>query len=99
MPPALGAHGLPWDFLRVTGLPLDFLDCLNSSCKVATFLKFYFWINKHLVTIQSLFVARGVTLLMYSPCLLFPVGQIPPQDSPGAFPTFTPGMKSAPRLP
>lgn len=22
------------------GLPLDFLDCLNSSCKVATFLKF-----------------------------------------------------------
>jgi len=27
-PPALGARGLPWDLPGVTGLLLDFLDCL-----------------------------------------------------------------------
>lgn len=77
------------------GLPLDFLDCLNSSRKVATFLKFCFWINEHLVTIQSLLAASEVTLLMRSPCLLSPTGQIPPQDNPGAFPRRAPGLKPA----
>lgn len=80
--------GLPWGFPGVTGLPLGFLTRLNSSCKAAAFLKCYFWVNKHLVTIQGLFGAGGVTLLMHSPCLLFPMGQTPPQESLEPFPSL-----------